>query len=55
MYLKINVHNIQYIYLYLCMSTYTYIDITFKVMFCFNQFSECWDYMANLATEFVHN
>lgn len=29
------------------MSTYTYIDITSKVMFNFDQFSECWDYLTN--------
>lgn len=31
----------------MCMSTHTYIDITFKVIFSFDQFSECWDYLAN--------
>lgn len=31
----------------MCMSTYTYIDTTFKVMSSFEQFSESWDYLAN--------
>lgn len=31
----------------MCMPIYTYIDKTFKVMFSFDQFFDCWDYLAN--------
>lgn len=40
------IYNI-YIFIHMCMSTYTYTDKTFKVMFSFDQFSDCWDYLVN--------
>lgn len=40
----------------MCMYIYTYIDTTLKVMSSSDQFSECWEYLANNPeTEVVHN